>query len=280
MRILPSSMRTSIDQGVTHFCHCWHITRRDGTVLGLTNHDDDVVFKDVRFHAEAGITLSALDARLGLDAARPEAEGVLHNGYLQADDLAAGLYDAAQFDLWLVDWQAPENRLLLMVGQFGAVRLEGDRFAVRLQPTGDGFNQPRGRLFQKLCDAALGDKRCRALVTVAPFQIEAEVLRVTGALLVIAAQSHAADWFAHGTIITHGGRRLTVRADVKTDTERHLHLWQDATALVQVGDLVQVRSGCDKQISTCKAKFSNVINYQGFPDLSDDKVLIEIASGD
>ena len=89
-----------------------------------------------------------------------------------------------------------------------------------------------------------------------------------------------ARWFSHGMVFTAAGRRLAVRQDREIDGRRILYLWQDASALLAVGTPVSLQTGCDKQLNTCQKKFSNAVNYQGFPDLSDDRVLIYIGSSD
>lgn len=285
MRLLPPQMRADLLSGVTHFCHCWHITRRDGGVLGLTNHDRDLNFNGIDFFAEAGISVSALDARLGLATPRPEAEGVLSDGHLRADDLAAGYYDGAQFDLWMVDWQNPNHRMLLLAGRFGAVRLQGKRFTVGLKPSDNSFAEARGRLYQKSCDAALGDARCSADISTAPFSFLVAPIDVSKEQAVFNAAdfiglAQTPRWFSQGTILTPAGRRLVVRQDRSVDERRVLSLWQDASALLEEGVFVTLQAGCDKQLTTCQKKFANAINYQGFPDLSDDRVLINIGSAD
>jgi uncharacterized phage protein (TIGR02218 family) len=43
---------------------------------------------------------------------------------------------------------------------------------------------------------------------------------------------------------------------------------------IAVGDSFIIRAGCDKQFKTCKAKFSNSVNFRGFPHMpGDDTVL-------
>jgi uncharacterized phage protein (TIGR02218 family) len=34
-----------------------------------------------------------------------------------------------------------------------------------------------------------------------------------------------------------------------------------------VGDRVRLTAGCDKRMETCRLKFNNFLNFQGFPDL-------------
>jgi uncharacterized phage protein (TIGR02218 family) len=39
-----------------------------------------------------------------------------------------------------------------------------------------------------------------------------------------------------------------------------------------VGDIFSVEAGCDKTFATCKAKFSNALNFRGFPHLPGNDV--------
>lgn len=43
--------------------------------------------------------------------------------------------------------------------------------------------------------------------------------------------------------------------------------------VIQVGDTGVLYPGCDKNLSTCKARFSNVVNFRGFPHIPGDKYL-------
>lgn len=42
---------------------------------------------------------------------------------------------------------------------------------------------------------------------------------------------------------------------------------------ITVGDLGTIYPGCDKNLSTCKSRFANVVNFRGFPHLPGDKYL-------
>ena len=48
-------------------------------------------------------------------------------------------------------------------------------------------------------------------------------------------------------------------------TSVSIELWQAMSEAVAVGDAFTVTAGCDKQFSTCKAKFDNALNFRGFP---------------
>ena len=275
-RVVPAAMRRAMADGVSRFCHCWLIARRDGTSLGLTEHDRQLHFNGQEYLPEAALSLSALETQIGLNAPAAEAQGVLSNTALKADDLTAGLYDDASFDVWLVDWQQTDNRMLLMSGRFDAVRVDGDRFSVALLPHGGAVHARRGRVYQTNCDAALGDGRCRATIDGPPWRYELAVEKVATGHIDIAALDRPTDWFTHGYVATATGQRFIIRQDARLDGRRRLHLWLDATPQIKIGDEVQLVAGCDKSLTTCRDKFDNAVNYQGFPHLSDDALLINI----
>ncbi len=281
MRNLPALFSRRLTNGVTSFCYCWRITRRDGVVLGLTDHDAKLVFDDTEFYAEAGLSISAIDMRLGLHVPRPSIDGAINSHRLSDADLAQGRFDHAQFELWLVDWQAADSRLLLLVGHFGQVQRNGNRFQVSLEHHAAMLRQNRGRIYQKNCDAALGDDRCRADIAASPFRYQVEIKSIQAAEMQISGGGgEADDWFAHGHIIFNDDRKYLIRSDRKTTSGRLVHLWQEAPRDLTAGDDATLVAGCNKSMTACRDKFSNAINFQGFPDLSDDAVLINIGAGE
>ena len=58
-----------------------------------------------------------------------------------------------------------------------------------------------------------------------------------------------------------------VKNDRLTGSGRVIELWQSIGAEVGAGDLVRLEAGCDKRAETCKFKFSNFLNFRGFPDI-------------
>ena len=77
-------------------------------------------------------------------------------------------------------------------------------------------------------------------------------------------------WFAFGEITwTSGplaGRAATV-LDHKRTPEGLLIVLPPAEPVPEPGTGFAIVAGCDKRFSTCKAKFSNPLNFRGFPHL-------------
>jgi uncharacterized phage protein (TIGR02218 family) len=128
MRAVPPELQDRLDSGVTTLCRCWRITRRDGLVQGFTDHDEDLLLDGVVCRAGTGLAASEATQQLGLAVDASEISGALSDDSLNEDDLAAGRYDAAAVETWLVDWSAPHLRLLLARSVLGEVRRDGLAF--------------------------------------------------------------------------------------------------------------------------------------------------------
>lgn len=276
MHIFKPAMRAALNSGMTHLCHAWLIHRSDGRRLGLTDHDTDLFFEKTVFHADSGMSLSALDIGSALDRSQPEAEGVLGSPHLAAADLKAGLYDDARFSLFLVDWQKPDNRLLLMAGAFGVVQMVGHQFRVGLTLQGDALQHVSGRLYQRDCDAVLGDKRCGFALQKPTFLWRTQLIRHDRTSLTLPAHDTPQGWFSYGEVGIGDMPKISIRDDRIRDGRRHISLWQEISGVLAKGTKVSVSAGCDKRFSTCRKKFRNQINFQGFPDLADDKILVNV----
>src|SRR5437588_10522515 len=107
MRAIPSVLQDKLSSGVTTLARCWIITRRDGVIMGFTDHDADLTVAGTLCHAGTGLTASEATARLGLQVDGSEIAGALSNDSLAESYLAAGRYDAADIEVHLVDWSEP-----------------------------------------------------------------------------------------------------------------------------------------------------------------------------
>ena len=56
-----------------------------------------------------------------------------------------------------------------------------------------------------------------------------------------------------------------IHSDKSVNNERKIVLSDELLFPIEVGDEVELTVGCDKQASTCRSKFQNMINFQGFP---------------
>jgi len=273
MRAVPPELQDRLDSGVTTLCRCWRITRRDGIVQGFTDHDRDVLLDDVPCRAGTGLTASEATQRLGLAVDGSEISGALSDASLSEDDLAAGRYDAAAVEVWLVDWSAPHLRLLLAKGVLGEVRRDGLAFTAELRGLSHRLAEESGRLFTATCAADLGDARCG-------IDLNAPALRGTGVVSALVATAafttsglsdFADGWFTGGRLVFDSGDNAGLSVEVKThraaDGVVTLTLWQAMPQPLAVDDAFTVTAGCDKRFETCAGRFGNAVNFRGFPHI-------------
>jgi phage terminase large subunit-like protein len=61
------------------------------------------------------------------------------------------------------------------------------------------------------------------------------------------------------------GLVAVVKNDRLTAGGRVVELWEALRAPLEPGDAVRLEAGCDKRAETCRLKFSNFMNFRGFP---------------
>jgi uncharacterized phage protein (TIGR02218 family) len=272
MRIIHTALQAKLDSGVTTLCRCWTIQRQDNVKQGFTDHDEDVVLNGVICRAGTGLTGTEATQNLGLAVDSSELTGALSSETLNEGDLTAGLYDAASIELWLVDWNEPELRVLLAKGTLGEVRRDGTAFTAELRGLSEQLTQDSGRLYTTTCSADLGDGRCAVDLTNAVFRGSGVVvaLSATSAFSASGLDSYDDGWFTAGKLTFTSGGNAGLSVEVKSHGKAAVvtfDLWQAMPEPIQAGDAFTVTAGCDKRFATCHDRFNNVVNFRGFPHI-------------
>ena len=279
MRSIPAALQDKLDSGVTTLARCWLITRNDGLTQGFTEHDEDVPLGAVICRAGSGLSGSEAAQTLGLAVDGSEISGALSDDSLNEDDLAAGRYDAAAVELWLVDWSEPDLRVLLAKGSLGEVKREGSAFTAEVRGLTDRLAEDTGRLYTPTCAAALGDARCKIDLTDAAYRGSGTVAAVSATSTFTASGLDAFDdgWFTGGKLTFTSGANAGLAVEVKShrkDAAVTFDLWQAMPQPIAAGDAFTVTAGCDKRFATCHDKFNNVINFRGFPHIPGNDFVI------
>lgn len=271
MRALVPELAAHLNGGTTTIATCWRIARRDGVVLGFTDHDRTLNFVETEFRPESGAKGSALRASADLGVDNSEIEGLLSS--VSADDLNAGRYDGAAVELYRVNWSAPSQHVLLKAGTIGEVTRVGSQFRAEIRGLSHQLDQPTGRLYQRLCDVNLGSDKCG----ISPAFVSATVtaLRDSQNFSASSLGSYDDGWFSHGLIKWLSGANDGLSAHVKSQAGAGaISLWLPAGGPIEVGDIFEIQAGCDKRFTTCCEKFSNSINFRGFPMMPGNDVAI------
>ena len=281
MRPIDPALQAHLNTGTTTLCYCWRLTLASGEAMGFTDHDRALIFDSTTFEAQAGFTSSEIESSLGLSVDNLEADGALSSTKLSALRLQSGDFDNATIEIWTVNWQIPTQRLLERKGNLGQVTYGQGAFKAEVRGLAHLLNQRRGRLFQHGCDAQFGDARCAA--SAAAFTANALVSSAYGARLNVSGLgSYADDWFTRGrlnfTSTANRGRVLDIKRHRVLATGVEIDLWMAPKFLVSVGETVSLVAGCDKQLATCTSKFSNAVNFRGFPHMPGNDFVSKVAA--
>lgn len=301
MRTIPDDLAESLEEDTTTLCRCWRVTRRDGTVLGFTEHDRDLIlagppvagrpFAGLTFRAASGFQASDAETGAGLAAEASEIAGGFSSAAIHEADLAAGRYDGARVETFLVDWQDPARHMLLRAGEIGEVTRAGGAFRAELRRLTHALDQVKGRIYGHRCDAVLGDGRCGVDLDGSDaggssLRGEAEVVAVLDErrLRVAGLQGFAARFFRHGILTFSQGGNAGLSTDIedhrRQDEAVELTLWLPMPLPVAVGDRFSIVAGCDKSFATCRTKFANQLNFRGFPHMPGSDFAYGYADGD
>ncbi|PRX10469.1 UNVERIFIED_ORG: putative phage protein (TIGR02218 family) [Martelella mediterranea] len=273
MRAMNAALQAHLVQDATTVCHCWRLVLKNGTVLGFTEHDRDLVFAGTHFLAASGFSSSGFEAEDGLAASTNEVVGGFSNDAITEEALAAGDYDGARVEVFLVNWQAPDQHQIMQVYEVGEVSREGGGFSAELRAITHRLSQPQGRSFTRRCDAVFGDTACGFNPQSPGFFTTGTVAAVETdtRILVTAGGDFSEGFFAHGVLSFESGnlagRRFDIETNALSSSDMRIDLWLPLESMPEAGDQVRLTAGCDKAFSTCRNKFANHLNFRGFPHM-------------
>lgn len=286
MKTLHGSLGVLLASGVTTIARCWRLERADAEVFGFTDHDRMLSFAGTDYAPETGFTRSEFESRLGLAVDTMEVEGAVSSDAITQDDIALGRWDNAAVEIWAVDWSDAANRVLLRAGNLGEIMRGDVVFMAELRGLAHQLNQERGRTYQRLCDAVLGDARCGVDLddpvhagdgTVAA-SVDNRLLTVDG------LGDYDDDWFSQGLLSWATGANVGAAIEIRRHAVEgglvRLELWEKAARPIAPGDAFAVTAGCQKTLGICAVKFDNAVNFRGFPHVPGNDFALSVAKRD
>jgi len=270
MKQISTQLAAHLASEVTTLAGCWKLTRRDSTVLGFTDHDQDIIMDGITYAASTGFTPSAVQNSGTLSVDNLDVEGMLISGSITEADILAGLYDFAEIEIFQVNYtDLTQGTLQLRRGWLGEVSLYKQQFIAEVRGLTQRLSQTIGELYSSSCRATLGDSRCK---------VDMMANTVTGSVFTSSsnlqftdsARTEASDTFSFGTVTFTSGANNGISMEVK----EYIYTSGLAGQLVLVlpmpypilsGDSYSLTKGCDKTLTTCFLRFNNVVNFRGEP---------------
>lgn len=255
---------------------CVLMVRPDNAVRALTAHDRPISFDGYTFQPAPGLTLETLELTSDLAPDHGFIETALSLDGLSRDDIEAGRYAGARCEIWRVHSGDPGRRVLLAVGEVGELEIVGDLVRIEVRGRKHRLARPVGRIYQKTCDAQLGDPRCG--VDLSAYQSAGTVTSEGPLTLEIALSGGEPPAGFSGGVLTMtdgalAGLSVSIRTERVIPGVRTLTLWEALPRPVVIGTAVTLTPGCDKRFSTCRDIFQNTERFRGFPTIPGTAVL-------
>lgn len=250
---------------------------RDGTSLGITDHDNDLAFDigdgEITYSSATGILPSDVSLATGLDSGNFEVAGPIGDTVTRAAILG-GRYTRARARLFLIDWSDPGTAIPIMSGKVADARVEGSKFVLEVRNAADAFNQVIGRTVSPYCTADYGDAKCGLTRTAYPCTITA--VSSAYAFTTDLGGAHDDGFFNYGAAAFLTG---ILAGTAEMEVFGYIGASGDVTLLApmadppQVGDTLNLYRGCSKlRMSDDAAQptcltYGNVVNFRGFPEV-------------
>ena len=277
---------------VTTLATCWHVKRRDGVVYGFTDHDCDICINGTTYWACGGFKASAIATSSSLAVDNLNIAGALQHEAISTNDLLSRLYDYAEIELFMADYECslPE-KLALRRGWLGEVHMSEQKFVVEVRGLTQALIAKVGDLYSAGCRASFGDDRCRAggganLVimnmvvseVLGDDEILSESLREvvhnrkifdpSGAIILeVNERLMFEKMIAYGRIRFCSGDNSGWEMETRDYKNGMLRTSGPMPHGVLVGDEFMVIYGCDKSLKMCGSTYNNVANFRGEPHI-------------
>lgn len=283
-RSIPSGLQALLQQEVGALAFCVKISRKDGTTLGFTSCDHDLLINGLNYQAQGSGIPETLQQEIGPSVDNLTIQGILSSDAITEADILSGRYDGASAEIFIVCYEDLGLGVwTILRGFLGNVQQTSVGYAVEIRSLAQLLQQPLGSLTSPTCRVKkLGDSRCK--VNLAPFTFTnlpvVEVLSRAQFSVDTPDFLRASDNFAHGTVVFTSGNNRAIEREVKSHTRKdngmsELLLQEAFPQTIVEGDLCTLVVGCDRLYQTCKARFDNAVNFRGEPHLpGNDKILV------
>lgn len=300
MKAVSAALKGHFGQATTTLAVIWKVTRTDGTVLGFTTFDKDLVYNSVTYHASSGILPTANKTQSDLTVDNLEITGFLDSALIKETDIRNGVYDFARVEQRVVNWNdLTQGDVQIRAGMVGNITMKNGLFLAELRGLTQFLSTLIGSLYGPLCRAELFSTPTGAIDpgTHYPCWVKeadylqngsvssaADALHITpnAGLKMIGSTTPSAaapaNWFQDGNLIFTSGANNGFRYEIKSWDGPTLTLFLPMNAPPLAGDSFIIAPGCDKtNTATGCQKFqgyssdgsqtivaaTNILNYRG-----------------
>lgn len=275
MLILPTQAQIQMARESRRLTIAGVIELTDGRLLTCTQHDEDLEVEtgDLAgtYLSSAAITASEIAKNSDMAVDNMEISGFISDSLtfgFDADDIEAGQYAQAPFQAFYCQWDNPNAwQLICKRGFLGEIRRTAEgQFQAEWRGLFQPLQQTIGRTYSERCDVKrFGDLRCKKDVEALAIlgTVTAVNSNRTFQVLLDTPNPVGTSYFSLGEVAWLTGDNAGYdRQQIKRSTtaaSELIELWEEMPNLVQIGDRLRLRPGCNRTWEACKG-WGNTIN--------------------
>lgn len=271
MKTISVALKAHYALGTTTLAHIVKMTRRDGTVLAVTlDHDKTITFGGIDYLPALGMIPTNIETSGELNVDNLDARGALMALGIAEADISAGLWDLCDVRVMRVNWaDLTMGAEKLKRGTFGQLSVGRNSFNNEVRGITQRLQQTIGEVVSASCKADLFDARCTVVAEEGVRKFSDTVVSGVTSSRVFAAAglTQEAGFFDAGKVTWTTGANVGLSMEIRVHTAGGtIELQEPMPHAVAAADEFTIFAGCLKRYAEdCVVKFSNGINFRGFP---------------
>lgn len=246
-------------------------TLRDGTIYRFTSYDIDLTW-DGNKYAKNGLLIKRNGVKITTGIQVDSLEVTIYSQDFQMLStsflklVSNGGLDGATLELYrlfFTDPLTPIGSLWVFSGRVSESSVT--RFEARIQINSDtellNIQMPKN-LYQPSCVHAVYDTGCTASKR---YVSKSVALLGTKQLIYTTDITQTNGWFNEGIIEFTSGANTGIKRTVKTHANNTITLILPLPNTPAIGDTFTLLAGCNRTMTACASKFSNIANFRGYP---------------
>jgi uncharacterized phage protein (TIGR02218 family) len=276
------------------WCRACLITRLDGTIIAVTDFDQDFTYNSVTYLSTSGVAATATNQSHDLSVDSMELVSVI-SSLVTEPDLIQGRYDQARVEIFIYDWLNQSPVRTIFKGFLGGHTISYDKngaqkFSIQAQSLDLRLQQKTNNIVTMLCPKVFGE--------IGPNKCNYDTTNVTGTGSIVYVEGNGrfnidvasftwpagapsgatgTNYFSFGKMTFTSGILSGITREIQFNSATEVSLASPFDYPPNIGDTFTMTPGCNKTKDSCMY-YNNILNYRGFNELPGIDTLVQGAS--
>ena len=248
---------------------CWRLERKDGVVLGFTNHDFPIDIDGLRYQPETGASANAVSRNVDLSQDNSKLESILDSSAITEADIIGGRYDEAIITEASINYLNPPNTLeegiVLVYGEIGEISNTKYRYTAEIVGLDSLLNRSVSVTTAPVCRATFGDASCKKDLSSLTWTNVSITNVISSETIEISYPSGANEELVRdGFLVVESGDNEGFSRDIRSVNGSAIALFEPLPFALTTNDTIKLVAGCNKTFASCEG-YNNIENFQGIP---------------